>query len=56
MIYKSPRKLCQLAEGLISGSAKHFNQNYKMTHDPCMHNGSDHCALKVELLDAEGET
>lgn len=53
MIYKSPRKLCQLAEGLISGSAKHFNQNYKMTHDPCMHSGSDHCALKVELLDSE---
>lgn len=56
MIYQSPRKLCQLAEGLISGSAKHFNQNYKMTHDPCMHNGSDHCALKVELINAEGET
>jgi predicted hydrocarbon binding protein len=53
MIYKSPRKLCQLAEGLISGSAKHFNQNYKMTHNPCMHTGSDYCALKVELLDSE---
>ena len=55
MIYKSPRKLCQLAEGLISGSAKHFNQHYKMTHNPCMNNGSDHCVLKVELLDTEGE-
>ena len=54
MIYKSPRKLCQLAEGLISGSAKHFNQKYKMTHDPCMHSGSDHCVFKVELLDTEG--
>lgn len=50
MIYKSPRKLCQLAEGLISGSAKHFNQHYELIHNPCMHTGSDHCALKVKLV------
>jgi predicted hydrocarbon binding protein len=50
MNYKSPRKLCFLAEGLISGSAKHFNQKYKMTHNPCMHDGNDHCSLKVELV------
>lgn len=50
MIYKSPRKLCQLAEGLISGSAKHYKQGYKIIHDPCMHAGSDHCVLKVELV------
>jgi hypothetical protein len=50
MIYKSPRKLCQLAEGLISGSAKHFNQRYEIIHDPCMHKGSDHCALKIQLV------
>lgn len=49
MIYKSPRKLCRLAEGLISGSAKHFHQTYKMTHDPCMHDGSDHCKFNIEL-------
>lgn len=50
MIYKSPRKLCHLAEGLISGSAKHFKQNYKMLHDPCMHTGSDHCVFQVQLV------
>lgn len=50
MIYKSPRKLCVLAEGLISGSAKHFDQQYEMEHDACMHTGSDHCLLKIKLV------
>lgn len=50
MIYKSPRKLCRLAEGLISGSAKHFDQQYLIKHDPCMHDGHDHCSLKVSLV------
>ena len=50
MIYKSPRKLCRLAEGLISGSAKHFNEKYILKHDPCMHDGHDHCNLELELI------
>ena len=50
MIYKSPRKLCRLAEGLIAGSAKHFNEQYTLNHDPCMHDGHDHCNLKIELI------
>jgi hypothetical protein len=50
MIYKSPRKLCRLAEGLISGSAKHFNQNYELTHDVCMHTNSDHCELNIQIV------
>lgn len=50
MVYKSPRKLCQLAEGLISGSAKHFKQRYTIEHNPCMHTGDDHCVLKIKLV------
>ena len=49
MIYRSERKLCRLAEGLISGSAKFFKQPYTMTHDPCMHHGADACHLKIVL-------
>ena len=49
MIYRSPRKLCALAEGLIAGSAKHFQQNYELKHDVCMHNGSDHCSLELKM-------
>ncbi|MEM6708778.1 MAG: heme NO-binding domain-containing protein [Pseudomonadota bacterium] len=50
MIYRSPRKLCGLAEGLIAGSAKHFGQRYTLRHDVCMHRGSDHCVLELTLL------
>ncbi|MFP6790948.1 MAG: heme NO-binding domain-containing protein [Thalassolituus sp.] len=55
MIYQSERKLCRLAEGLISGSAKFFKQSYTMTHDPCMHHGADACHLNIQLTgDADG--
>lgn len=50
MIYRSPRKLCALAEGLIAGSAKHFNQSYDLAHDICMLNGSDHCKLELRMV------
>jgi predicted hydrocarbon binding protein len=49
MLYRSPRKLCALAEGLIAGSAKHFNEQYTLAHDVCMHHNSDHCALEITL-------
>lgn len=53
MIYRSERKLCRLAEGLISGSAKYFKQPYTMIHDPCMHQGADACHLRIILLRGE---
>ena len=49
MLYRSPRKLCDLAEGLIAGSAKHFGESYELEHEVCMHNGNDHCALKLRF-------
>ncbi|MEM8499751.1 MAG: heme NO-binding domain-containing protein [Pseudomonadota bacterium] len=50
MHYSSPRKLCALAEGLISGSAKHFKQEYNLLHEVCMHDGDDHCELQIKML------
>lgn len=50
MHYSSPRKLCALAEGLISGSAKHFKQEYSLLHDVCMHDGNDHCEFHIKML------
>ena len=49
MLYKSQRKLCALAEGLIEGSAEHFNENCSINHEVCMHKGSDHCALELSF-------
>ncbi len=49
MIYASPRKLCMLAEGLISGAAKHFNTEYKLDHSSCMHDGAESCELHLTI-------
>ena len=49
MIYRSPRKLCMLAEGLIEGAAKHFKTEYTLEHDICMHKGADACHLKLTM-------
>jgi hypothetical protein len=44
LIYRSKRKLCFIAEGVIAGLAKHFHQQVKLTHQACMHDGFDECA------------
>lgn len=47
LFYRSPRKLCPLAIGLIKGAAKHFNSEITIQETACMHKGSDHCRLEV---------
>jgi hypothetical protein len=49
MIYSSPRKMCMLAEGLITGAAKHFDTEYTLSHDQCMHDGADTCKLHLKM-------
>ncbi|MEM7257918.1 MAG: heme NO-binding domain-containing protein [Pseudomonadota bacterium] len=49
MIYTSPRKMCMLAEGLISGAAKHFDTTYTLDHSKCMHNGDDCCEFHLKF-------
>ena len=50
MHYTSPRKMCHLAEGLIAGCAKHFDQDYQLNHSVCMHDGASRCALELTFL------
>jgi len=47
LYYRSPRRLCHLADGLIRGAAKQFNTEVLISHDLCMHDGSDHCVFRV---------
>ena len=49
MIYRSPRKMCHLAEGLVLGAANYFNTPYQLTQTQCMHSGADHCRLEIQL-------
>lgn len=47
MHYRSPRRLCHLADGLIRGAAKQFNTEVLIAHDVCMHEGSDYCEFRI---------
>ncbi|BBB30404.1 heme NO-binding domain-containing protein [Neptunomonas japonica] len=50
MTYRSPRKLCILAEGLVRGAAAHYKTNIEINHPVCMHKGADCCELHVRFL------
>ncbi len=47
ILYRSPRKMCHLSEGLIEGAAEHFNTSVTINHPLCMHNGASHCRLEL---------
>ncbi|MCV6589801.1 MAG: heme NO-binding domain-containing protein [Marinobacterium sp.] len=47
--YRSPRKLCMLAEGLIAGAAEYYAVRYQLEHPVCMHKGADHCEFLITL-------
>ncbi|MCP4598399.1 heme NO-binding domain-containing protein [Neptuniibacter sp.] len=49
MQYRSPRKLCILAEGLIRGAAMHYQEQVEISHPVCIHKGADHCDLIIRF-------
>lgn len=50
MVYKSPRKLCHLAEGLIQGAAEHYQTSYLMKQTKCLHKNDPHCRFEIDFL------
>lgn len=51
LIYRSKRKMCTLAEGLIEGAATQFNQTVQIDHPVCVHKGSEHCEFFIRVTD-----
>jgi predicted hydrocarbon binding protein len=49
MKYQSPRKLCRLAEGLIDGTAKHFDTKIRRKQTKCLLQGDDHCRFELSF-------
>lgn len=49
MHYRSPRKLCLLAEGLIRGAAAHYATTIELEHTCCMHLGDPQCDLVIRF-------
>lgn len=50
--YRSERRLCTLAEGMVAGAAAHFGQRADVEHGQCMREGADHCVLFTTFKDA----
>jgi hypothetical protein len=45
--YRSPRKLCPVAKGLVRGVAAHYGQQVYVSEPRCMHEGDQRCELVV---------
>lgn len=46
VLYRSPRGLCALAEGLIEGVGAHFGEVIEMTQPECKHRGDAQCRIE----------
>jgi hypothetical protein len=46
IIYQSPRRLCDLAEGLIQGVAERFGERIEVRQGRCMKRGDPECRLE----------
>lgn len=47
--YRSTRRQCALAEGMIRGAGAWFGQSVEITHTSCMLEGADHCTMRAGI-------
>ena len=47
MGYRSPRRLCSFAEGLLHGAGDHYGERLTIAQPLCMKRGDDHCVLEI---------
>ena len=47
--YRSRRRLCALAEGMIAGAAAYFGEWSRLTHVQCQLDGADHCIIDARF-------
>jgi hypothetical protein len=51
--YRSGRKFCSFAEGLIEGAAEHFGQKVSMSQPSCMLRGDEKCLIVCSFAAGE---
>ena len=51
--YRSARKLCSLAEGLIEGATAHYGEDVVIEQPSCMKRGDDECILVCSFKKGE---
>ncbi|MDX2057779.1 MAG: heme NO-binding domain-containing protein [Gemmatimonadales bacterium] len=47
--YRSHRRMCSFAEGLIEGAADHYREVATIEHPQCMHRGDARCLIRVSF-------
>jgi hypothetical protein len=48
--YRSARKMCDVAKGIIKGMAEHYNEQVAITESSCMLKGDAACVISVKLV------
>src|SRR5690606_27411138 len=49
MTYRSARRLCAFAEGLIEGAARHYGEDVAVRQTACMHRGDSACVFELRF-------
>lgn len=49
MHYRSKRRMCSFAEGLLEGAADYFHETARVEHTQCMHRGDPQCELRIRF-------
>lgn len=49
MVYRSPRRLCALAHGLMLGAADHYAERLGVEEVRCTHRGDDRCEFILTI-------
>jgi hypothetical protein len=49
MDYRSSRRLCAFAEGLLLGAGDHFGQAVAIEQPECMNRGDDRCLIAIDF-------
>lgn len=47
IVYKSPRRLCQVAKGISRGIARYYGEQVTVTDETCMHRGDADCRIRI---------
>lgn len=50
MTYRSHRRLCTFAEGLIEGAARYYGERVEIAQPMCMHRGDAACVLDIAFF------
>jgi predicted hydrocarbon binding protein len=49
IVYTSPRKLCDLLQGLVEGTGRHYREDVRIDELRCMHRGDPTCAFEIRF-------